>query len=285
MRRMVQSVSSQVCVVWNQLPKAVLVEFPGATFQLSGLAPGVYPITPLRRTWFLDAGRKHPSLAVTRKQLPLLPAFAMTAHQAQGQTLEAGVIADLNYKAISGAMTAYIAMTRVRNRKDLLILRAFEAELFQQGDQSFRKLLLQHWRSHDVDWDAIVQRYIQTRVCCECRTVPSRPGNGREQMAPSARNACKPTENVALRIGAADVRGGRLQKRFPGNRSTSMSGRRRVSCAKQNDNAVLANSGLSSQPTPRTAGTPNETVFVRVAASSCRSGRSGFVHAVDCIAG
>ena len=126
----------------------------------------MYPITPQRRTWFLDEGRKHPCLAVTRKQLPLLPAFAMTAHQAQGQTLETGVIADLNYKAISGALTAYIAMTRVRHRKDLLILRAFEAELFQQGDQSFRKLLLRHWRSHDVDWDTIVKRYIQTRVCC-----------------------------------------------------------------------------------------------------------------------
>ena len=137
-------------VVWNELPKAVLVEFPGATFQLPGRAKGVYPITPQRRTWFLDEGRKHPCLAVMRKQLPLLPAFAMTAHQAQGQTLETGVIADL-YKAISGALTAYIAMTRVRHRKDLLILRAFEAELFQQGDQSFRKLLLRHWRSHDVD--------------------------------------------------------------------------------------------------------------------------------------
>ena len=38
---------------------------------------------------------KKPMLKVTRKQLPLLPAFAMTAHQAQGQTVEEGVIADL----------------------------------------------------------------------------------------------------------------------------------------------------------------------------------------------
>ena len=156
-------------VVWNQLPRTVLVHFPDATFQLPGLAKGVYPITPQRRTWFLDEGRKRPCLAVTRKQLPLLPAFAMTAHQAQGQTLEMGVIADLNYKAISGALTAYIAMTRVRSRTDLLILRAFDAQLFQQGDQSFRKLLLRHWRSHDIDWDVIVKRYIQTRPCCECR--------------------------------------------------------------------------------------------------------------------
>ena len=142
------------------------VEFPGAHWQIWGLAPGIYPITPRRRTWFLDTGRKQPCLAVTRKQLPLLPAFAMTAHQAQGQTIEEGVIADLNYKPISGAMTAYIAMTRVKSRADLLILRPFDAEPFQQGDLSFRNLLLQHWRGQDIDWDAIVVE--RCRSCCEC---------------------------------------------------------------------------------------------------------------------
>ncbi|CAE7375727.1 unnamed protein product [Symbiodinium microadriaticum] len=129
-------------VVWNELPKAVLVEFPGATFQLPGLAKGVYPITPQRRTWFLDEGRKRPCLAVTRKQLRLLPAFAMTAHQAQGQ-------------------------------KDLLILRAFEAELFQQGDQSFRQLLLRHWRSHDLDWafpGKLLNFHVWQTTCLMCTT-------------------------------------------------------------------------------------------------------------------
>ena len=206
------------CVVWNQLPKVVYVKFPEAQWQIPGLALGVYPVTPQRRTWFLDAGRKQPCLAVTRTQLPLLPAFAMTAHQAQGQTIEEGVIADLRYKAISGAMTAYIAMTRVKSRADLLILRPFDAELFQQGDGSFRSLLLQHWRRHDVDWEGIVQQYVRTRTCCECRTerpkMALRRGSGNEPTPPFARSASERTGRAARRIVAAAVRDGRLRKRF-----------------------------------------------------------------------
>ncbi len=50
---------------------------------------GLYPIKPKRGAWFLDKGRKHPVLKISRQQLPLAPAFAMTAHAAQGQTLPA----------------------------------------------------------------------------------------------------------------------------------------------------------------------------------------------------
>ena len=30
------------------------------------------------------------------------------------------------------------------------------------------QFLLQHWRGQDIDWDAIVERCVQTRTCCEC---------------------------------------------------------------------------------------------------------------------
>ena len=53
---------------------------------------GVYPIKPKRGAWFLDEGRKHTVLKISRQQLPLAPAFAMTAHAAQGQTLPAAII-------------------------------------------------------------------------------------------------------------------------------------------------------------------------------------------------
>ena len=154
--------------VWNQLPQVVYVRFPGATWQLTGLEIGVYPIVPQRKPWFLDSKRKHPCLKISRIQLPLLPAFAITAHQAQGQTIEEGVIADLSYGTVSNALTAYIAITRVKSREDLLILRPFEAAAFQQGDTSFRNLLLQHWQRHDLDWGRIVQRYVRTKTCSEC---------------------------------------------------------------------------------------------------------------------
>ena len=157
------------CTVWNQLPEVVYVHFPGAKWCIAGLAKGVYPVVPKRATWHLDAGRKSPVLAVRRRQLPLLPAFALTAHQAQGQTLEEGIIADLCYGAHSNVLAAYVALTRVTSRDGVLILRPFDAAPFQQGDTSFRALLMQHWRTHDADWDAIVQKYIRVKTCGECR--------------------------------------------------------------------------------------------------------------------
>ena len=56
--------------------------------------PGLYPITPITREWYLDRGKLHPQLRIQRKQLPLMPAFAMTAHSAQGQTFSKGAIVD-----------------------------------------------------------------------------------------------------------------------------------------------------------------------------------------------
>ena len=157
--------------VWNQLPASIFVQFPGATWKVADLEKGVYPVVPLKRTWHLDAKRQAPQLAVQRTQLPLLPAFAITAHGAQGQTLSEGVIADLVLGAVSSVLTAYVAITRVTERARLLILRAFAAETFQQGDKSFRSLLLQQWRHHDVNWEEVLGNCVKTRVCNECRAA------------------------------------------------------------------------------------------------------------------
>ena len=56
---------------------------------------GLYPIVQKSGSWFLDKGRQHPVLKITRKQIPLAPAFAMTAHASQGQTFKGGAIVDL----------------------------------------------------------------------------------------------------------------------------------------------------------------------------------------------
>ena len=64
-----------------------------------------------------------------------------------------------------------MAITRVTERARLLILRAFAAETFQQGDKSFRSLLLQQWRHHDVNWEEVLGNCVKTRVCNECRAA------------------------------------------------------------------------------------------------------------------
>ena len=67
------------------------VKFEDADWKLEGAnEPGLYPVLPNSRTWKLDKGRKHAVLKVSRKQIPLTPAFAITAHASQGKTLPPG---------------------------------------------------------------------------------------------------------------------------------------------------------------------------------------------------
>ena len=84
-------------VVLKKLPRVVFVKFPGATWKLEGMREtGVYPICPVKRGWALDRHRRVPRLKIHRRQLPLAPAFAMTAHAAQGKTCKDGCIVDLS---------------------------------------------------------------------------------------------------------------------------------------------------------------------------------------------
>ena len=68
------------------MPAVVFVKFEGASWQLEGMPePGLYPIIPKTKVWFLDKARKKPVLRVRRTQLPLVPYFAITGHAAQGK--------------------------------------------------------------------------------------------------------------------------------------------------------------------------------------------------------
>ena len=130
----------------------------------------MYPIVPKTSKWYLDKGRKNPHLQISRRQIPLAPAFAMTSHAAQGQTLGGGAIVDL---CAPGAhpMGAYVAMTRVKNRADLLIYRPFDLEPFQRGERKGPSLLLKHLRGDPEDpinWEAIEQEYMPSQRCSEC---------------------------------------------------------------------------------------------------------------------
>lgn len=58
--------------VWpdnDRLPSAVYVSFPDAEWKLDGVEiPGVYPILPKQKDWYLDARRDHPVLKIKRRQ-------------------------------------------------------------------------------------------------------------------------------------------------------------------------------------------------------------------------
>ena len=158
-------------VVFVKLKKIVDGEEVDEDWTLDGLKePGLYKIVPKTNNLYMDKGRKNPHLQITRRQIPLAPAFAMTSHAAQGQTLGGGAIVDL---CAPGAhpMGAYVAMTRVKNRADLLIYRPFDLEPFQRGERKGPTLLLKHLRVDDIDWDALEQEYMPSKRCSECRSL------------------------------------------------------------------------------------------------------------------
>ena len=162
-------VAKDNAIIWNTLPSVVYVSFQTEqTWQIGSLPPNVLPIAPVRSTWFLDAGRTKPQLAISRRQFPLAPAFASTAHAAQGQTLPQGVIADLQIGTTGNPFTSYVAMTRVKDRQHLLIYRPFDAKPFQRGIGVGRDLLLRVWRQEDIDWEAIRKAHIEEKPCSEC---------------------------------------------------------------------------------------------------------------------
>ena len=115
-------------------------------WRLPGLRTrGLYPVEPVTRSWHLDKGRKpRPLLEVKRVQFPLSPAFALTAHAAQGKTMDC--IVDLQVPAESSPITAYVALSRVKDRSSVLILRPFRIGLFRKGNPICPDALLRHLR-------------------------------------------------------------------------------------------------------------------------------------------
>ena len=97
---------------WSEMPAAVYVKFrTSKTWRVDGTQEDcVLPVAPVRSAWFLDGKRKKPQLRVSRRQLPLSPAFALTAHGAQGITAVNGAVVDIAMKKGDHQLTSYVAM-------------------------------------------------------------------------------------------------------------------------------------------------------------------------------
>lgn len=119
--------------------------------------------------------RRHPVLKINRRQLPLAPAFAITAHAAQGQTLKQGAIVDLRIGGSSSPMSSYVALTRVQRRQDLLIYRPFDIHKFNVGEKRGAALLLQLLRGEPVDWAAIENEIMPSKRCNGCKFLCYKP--------------------------------------------------------------------------------------------------------------
>ena len=155
----------------HRLPTCVYVKFEGASWQLDGIQePGVYPVRPRKEDWFLDGKKKMCVLKIKRRQIPLCPAFAITAHSSQGKTLRA-LLLDLCVDKRVDVTIGAVGASRVRDRRDILILRPFPFWLFNRGVPDGPKLLLQKLRGDKVDLVAYAEGLHPHATCSLCQQV------------------------------------------------------------------------------------------------------------------
>ena len=145
--------SKRGAAVLRKPPKALIVKFDNANWQLEGMQePGTYPIKVAKKTWHIDDNRMCPVLRVSRTQTPIGPDYARTAYSAQGLTLDAAIV-DLCFDDTIDPTTGYIAMSRVRCADDVLIMQGFDIKLFQKGVPLGPAMLLKYLRGEETDTD------------------------------------------------------------------------------------------------------------------------------------
>ena len=112
------------------LPQAVMVKFD----HYSGptLHDGTIPIVPLKRTWVEG------NTVMSRQQLPLKLAWAITIHKAQGLTMNKVVI-DIGKREFTPGLT-FVACSRVRRLSDLAFKPSFDFQRLQSLAGSQRLL-------------------------------------------------------------------------------------------------------------------------------------------------
>eukprot|EP00660_Eupelagonema_oceanica_P019254 gene19254-biopygen33633 len=144
--------------VCSQVPLAVLVQFEGFD----------EPIPVSRSAQGFRLGVAKTATEITRLQLPLLPNFGMTMHLAQGTTLPSALV-ELNLPSSGDRTAAYIALSRVRRREDLFILRAFDpSHLRRKATKASVDILLQRLRGDLRDCDE------GSKLCMRCRKMRPR---------------------------------------------------------------------------------------------------------------
>ena len=90
---------------------SVIVHIPeSSSSHFTNLSPHDYPILPDSTDFQMTHPYNHTKISIICHQIPLQPAFAMTAHRSQGQTLPKETI---NYQSCRGTKAPYVMTSRV----------------------------------------------------------------------------------------------------------------------------------------------------------------------------
>ena len=118
---------------------------------MPGLAPGLYPVMPDTCYFTFSHPRLPKPLSVKRIQCPLVPAFAMTAHKSQGQSLQS-VIIDL--ESCRGTEAPYVMVSRATSLDGLLVYRPFD-------QAKIRRNMSQDCRAEERHLDGLYSQTLQ----------------------------------------------------------------------------------------------------------------------------
>ena len=119
----------------------VHVYVKGCGLHLHGIEEDVVPVYPINR-WFSCKTVNNKSIAITRKQIPLIPSYSYTDYKAQGRTLDHAIV---DLASSRNVQSAYVMLSRIKALSGLLILRDFpsgrvEKELSSEFREEFKRL-------------------------------------------------------------------------------------------------------------------------------------------------
>jgi hypothetical protein len=128
-------------------PKYALVEFPTCKLNsaLDKLEPKIIPVAISEQTFLFDIkdllveniskiakiNKRTTKISIKRKALPLIPAYSITTHKSQGQTLGKIIVDLVMPPGPVEVASAYVPLSRVKRLADLIILRPFQFTTLQ----------------------------------------------------------------------------------------------------------------------------------------------------------
>ncbi|CAF3851944.1 unnamed protein product [Rotaria sp. Silwood1] len=147
-------------------PLYALIEIAKSKIEsnLEELQPKLVPIPVMEQTFRVDISDILPKdkkpksnrkaiLSIKRRALPLVPAYCITTHKSQGQTLNKVVI-DLKLPNETEDIAAvYVPLSRVKRLADLIILRQFD----------YKVLLIKPSKSQLTEMERLDQLYLETQ--------------------------------------------------------------------------------------------------------------------------
>ncbi len=131
---------------------------------LEQLQSNLVPIPVMEQTFQIDISDilpkdKRPKsnqkalLSIKRRALPLIPAYSITTHKSQGQTLK-NVVIDLKLPNETDDIAAiYVPLSRVKRLVDLIILRYFD----------YKVLLIKPSKSQTAEIERLDKLYLETQ--------------------------------------------------------------------------------------------------------------------------